>query len=267
MRPLILAVLVVLLLILAYLANLRATYIDIFRTYGVYRSPTCPNPWKIALAIERPWVQRAFMARPITTPVALFATYLVRAKDAQLADLCVGFYQPNPSCDVTCTLDALTASQAVWESNSPLAIRFAVPYDAPIVNLYLGAPTEQGAARIKETLPLAVLFGAGFLALAELMTTSAATSLEDLWRLCFAEQIPQPAKGPAKPTSQCESAGSHGLSGAFGGAGLGVMIGAALAPETAGLSALFGALIGGLGGGVAGVAANNGPCCLVGTFT
>ena len=262
MPKLVLAVLVALLLILAYLAEQRARYIDIFRTYGIYQSDTCPGPWKIMLAVERPWVQQATMARPITTPVAKFALYLMRGKGAQIGDLCLGFLRPGE--DSAGVLDALTASPQAWKSGTnPLSARFAVPYDSPIVNLYRGAPLTPGGPAVKETLPLSVLYGAGFLSLAELETSSGSTSLEDLWRLCFSEQIPAPAKAPPAPASQCESAGSHGLSGAFGGAGIGAMIGEALFPEFGG--ALFGALIGGLFGGAAGVAANNGPCCLVGS--
>jgi hypothetical protein len=271
-----LAALIVLLLILAYLADLRARYIDVFYTYGASDNPGCPSPWKIALAIERPWAQKLFMARPIEAPIATFALYLVRAKGADLTSLCYGFAPPQS--DHGAALDAWTLRPqmggnspptnaqlcAAWNTNNPMAgAPYFILWDSPIVNMYRGfkATTDSTTTIVK--FPLEILYGAGFLSLASLVTTESSTSMDDLWTLCFSEQVPIEAKKPPQPADPCATAGAHAASGAMGGAGIGLMIAAAALPPPANIFALLvGAIIGGSVGALGTVLSSGQACCI-----
>ncbi len=279
---LVLAALIVLLLILAYLADLRARYIDVFYTYGAGDNPGCPSPWKIALAIERPWAQKLFMSRPIATPIATFALYLVRAKDASLTSLCYGFAPPKT--DHGAALDFWTlrpqmggaspptpaqlcaAWNAPWNGiNNPMAgAPYYILWDSPIVNLYRGYKATSDSTTTIVKFPLEILYGAGYLSLASLVTTESSTSMDDLWTLCFSEQVPIYAKKPA-PVDQCTTAGAHAASGAMGGAGIGLMIAAALPPPVSLVALLIGAIIGGAVGAAGTVLSNGQACCIAKT--
>jgi hypothetical protein len=260
---LVLAALIVLLLVLAYLANLRAQYVDVFNTYAGGNIPAgCPDPWKISLAIEHPWAQKLFMSRPIATPIATFALYLIRAKEADVTSLCYGF-TGGTGGDNGAVLDALTLRPCMLPGQSPgncpvndvcsnlgscpptnaqlcaawsvdtntMFTKYQVLWDSPIVNLYRGIQLMEGAPTTIVKFPLEILYGAGFLALASLVTTESSTSMDDLWTLCFSEQVPTAAKNPPH-VDPCETVGSHAVSGSLGGAGLGLMLAPMLASET-----------------------------------